>query len=73
MDTDTRKYSAINISSPWRGVCNIPASALDEPEWFSIVGLYNEFTPVAPVISTSDGASRRNRYRGIRGLLTAVT
>lgn len=43
LDTDTRKFSAINLGSPWRGVCNIPSGALDEPEWFSLAYLYNEF------------------------------
>lgn len=43
LDTDTRKFSAINLGSPWRGICNIPSGALDEPEWLSIVHLYNEF------------------------------
>lgn len=48
MDTDTRKYSAVNLSSPWRGICNIPSETLDEPEQFSIVYLYNEFAAVPP-------------------------
>jgi len=43
MDTDTRKFSAVNLSSPWRGVNAIPSGALDEPEQFSIAHLYNEF------------------------------
>lgn len=54
MDTDTRKYSAVNLSSPWRGICNIPSGALDEPEWLSIVHLYNEFAAGEPGDTTPD-------------------
>ena len=43
IDTDTRKFSAMWIGLPWRGIHSIPAGVLDEPEWFSLLGLYNEF------------------------------
>lgn len=48
MDTDTRKFSAMNIGCPWRGVNAIPAGALDEPEQFSLLYLYNEFAAAPP-------------------------
>lgn len=56
VDTDTRKFSAVHLGSPWRGVCNIPSGALDEPEWFSLLFLYNEFAAAAgspPVLLSS--------------------
>jgi hypothetical protein len=43
LDTDTRKFSAVHLSSPWRGVGAIPSGALDEEEWFSVAYFYNEF------------------------------
>lgn len=47
IDTDTRKFSAMNIGCPWRGVNNIPSGAVDEPEQFSLLYLYNEFAAEA--------------------------
>lgn len=51
MDTDTRKFSAMNPGCPWRGVNCIPSGALDEPEQFSLLYLYNEFAAAPPPAS----------------------
>jgi hypothetical protein len=42
IDTDDRKFSAINIGSPWRGVNSIPSGALDAAEMQSLAFLYTE-------------------------------
>lgn len=55
IDTDTRKFSAMNTGCPWRGVNNVPSGALDEPEQFSLAYLYNEFAAAA---SSSDYQTR---------------
>lgn len=47
IDTDTRKFSAINIGCPWRGVNAFPTGALDDPERFALLYLYNEFAGAA--------------------------
>jgi hypothetical protein len=51
VDTDTRKLSAVHVGLPWRNNFAIPSGALDEPEMFSVVHLYNEF---AAAIGGSD-------------------
>lgn len=43
VDTDTRKFSAMHVGLSWRGINAIPSGLLDAPEWFSLLGLYNEF------------------------------
>lgn len=42
LDSDDRKFSAINVGSPWRGVNSIPSGDLDEAEIQSLAFLYTE-------------------------------
>ncbi len=57
VDTDTRKFSAVNLNNPWRGIGAIPSGALDEPEWFSLLHLYNEFAAEEGDDTTPDAFS----------------
>ena len=43
MDTDNRKFSAINVGAPWRGVGALPLGALGAEEMLGIAYLYNQF------------------------------
>lgn len=47
IDTDTRKFSAMNVGCIWRGVNVIPSGALGEDEQTAILYLYNEFAAAA--------------------------
>lgn len=57
LDTDTRKFSALNVGSPWRGICNIPSGSMGEEEQFSLLHLYNEFAAADGPDTTPDAFS----------------
>ena len=71
-DTALKRYSAMNIGSPWRGLNAVPDVAIPQGEQQAIAFFYSgilwgEPIPPIPVVDTRHGGDKRTKkpYRAI--------
>lgn len=75
-DTAAKRYSAIHVTEPWRGVAVLPTGSVDAPKRLALAHLYSGIPALAPVtvpdVVGQTEASGTTELEGV-GFVVAVT